>query len=1472
LRDWLYRRRPDILIALLFLILPALFLTPALIGRVLLPTDVLYTFEPWQSFASQLGVTIPHNHLIGDMVIQNLSWKGFARETVWSRDVPLWNPYLFSGVPFLAAGQYQVLYPLGVFFYLLPVPWAYAPYTWLHLALAGLFMYACLRVIRVPRPGATLGGIAFMFCGFLVVSFVWPQILGTAIWLPLCIACVELVIRAAEALTPLPPAPSPLSRSSREGRWGEGVRGIGVNLRRGRLEIAPGSRRQCLRLPGRPPARTEASTPVDAWPQAPEVRLGSLNLTPVGVRGEGRTPPLILYLILGGGAVGMQFLSGHMEISFYILFSMLFYAICRLIALLWTTRSVRRFLTAGAVLGLMVALGFALAAVQIWPFFEAIRENFRAGYVTYDQVVGWALPWKRALSFIMPDFFGNPTHHAYLDVFTWQNVPLTTNARGEPLSFVEWDPANLKNYVEGASYIGILPLLLALVALIWRRDRYTWTFAAYAVFSLLLAFGTPLYAVFFFGIPGADQLHTAFRWIYPWTFSTCALAGIGAGWIAEYRMRNAECRESGERGGTQHATRSTQHAARNTPPHGYRFFAWSVFWAGVAVLAGLLVSRFVLIGPTMALVERVFAGSESLQRAFASPQMFYSYQFCNVLLFGLLLAASGAVLRVALCPIYLPRRLSSWSRSFRRDIPAKASTPESESGIPVWQVAAVVVLVLDLFLFGVGFNTAGDPALLDFTPPAIAFLQQDTDLYRITTFGYQDVLKPNTAMRYRLQDMRGYDTIVLKQYVETWQLMEEPHGLLYSMIHKLVEPKSLTSPILDLLGVRYVLTTQDLSVPGLTEVYRGEVNIYRNEDALPRAFIVPTVQKAASREQALTLLAEPGFDPRRVAVVEGLEQEIETRDRENLPATVVRYAPNEVVISATVSTTATLVLADSYFPGWRAYVDGQETRIYRADGCLRAVAVPAGAHTIRFKYLPDSFRYGLYVSFIGAVLGLLGLGYWAWRRFYRGMQDAGTVQRIAKNSLTPMIAQLFNKGVDIAFAMLMLRILGPVDAGKYAFAVIIFTYFDIFVGFGLNTLIIREVARDKSQGPRFLANALLLRAGLLVLAAPAALLLIGPLAGPMNVTPDTGWAIVLLLVGLIPGSINGALTALFQAHELMEYPAAITVVSNVLRAALGAVALFAGLGILGLAGVSIVINLVTLVILWRLTAAMLFRPRPVADTTQARWMVGESYPLLLNDLLARIFFRVDTLLMKPLLGAGSDLAIGYYTTPYKYLDGLNIVPSTFTLAIFPLFSSYAESARERLNRAYHLALKFLLLIAVPLTVLTVYAARDLILILGGAEYVPGSVTALQVLIWFLPFSFVNSVTHYVLIAVGQQRFLTLAFIIGATFNVVANLIAIPLYGILGAAAVTILSELVLLMPFYYGIRKHVGPVPWLRLFWRPVVATTIMGIALFPLREQSFLVTVPAGLAIYAIILVVLRTFTAEDRGVVRQLVSRGRG
>ena len=90
--------------ALGFLVLlPALFLAPALFTeRVLLPLDILFLYPPWQSYASQFGITLPHNHLIADTILQNVSWKALAARGYGEGQAPLWNPEILAGQPFLA--------------------------------------------------------------------------------------------------------------------------------------------------------------------------------------------------------------------------------------------------------------------------------------------------------------------------------------------------------------------------------------------------------------------------------------------------------------------------------------------------------------------------------------------------------------------------------------------------------------------------------------------------------------------------------------------------------------------------------------------------------------------------------------------------------------------------------------------------------------------------------------------------------------------------------------------------------------------------------------------------------------------------------------------------------------------------------------------------------------------------------------------------------------------------------------------------------------------------------------------------------------------------------------------------------------------------------------------------------------------------------------------------------------------------
>lgn len=1357
---WLVRRltQPWVRAALVLLGTVLLFFWDVLFGdKVLLPLDNLWLYPPWNAYASQFLAAAPHNHLIGDLVVQNLWWKSLARDAVSSGALPLWNPYLFSGMPFMATGQAAVIYPLGFPFYVLPLMKAYGWFTALHLFLAGMFTYTFMRVLGSRWFGALIAALAFTFCGFVIVSFVWPMVVSTLTWLPLILAFIELIIREFEG---------------------------------------PGTRGQRLG------AASPASSP---------------------------GPRVVLWALLGAAAVGMQFLAGHLEISFYILFTAFFYTACRLAIVLWQTRRWRSTIAAGLVLVAVIGLGAGLAAVQLIPFAEVISANSRAGMVTYQDVIGWALPKERILSFVMPDFFGNPSQHSYFDFVTWRMESAAHVFKGETIPYVaDWDP---KNYVEGCSYLGILPLVLAVVALLFRRNRYVLIFAAFAVWSLLLAFGTPLYRIFFYGVPGFDQLHTPFRWIFPYTISVAVLAGWGADWLAD-RWR--------------------------TGPAGRAFDVV----AGLVLAAGAGSLLFVGFGALNAgrlvdIADRMVAGSERLQRAFADGQAFLSFELGNALALAVFLFGSGLVLWLARC---------------RGD---SRIAPTGVGGLPLWQILAVVVLVADLWFFGYDFNSRTDPRVLSFTPPSIEELNKDGDLYRVVSYGYQDVLPPATGMLFGLQDVRGYDTVILKQYVDYWSLMEDPHGLLYSRIHKLVEPSSLSSRFLDLLNVKYVLTTENIGLPDYTEVYRGEINVYRNDDCLPRAFVVPRGKLVSNGAEALAEMRRPGFDPASVVVLESTSQDepaapavADSTAVATAPsARITSYQANEVHVSVQSPTAGYLVLADSYFPGWQAAINGQSAQLYKADHNFRAVAIAPGESEVVFRYNPFSFKLGGFFSLISGLAMLLGFIYLVGRRLASGLEGAGTVGRVAKNSLTPMATSFLNKGIDLAFAMLYLRLLGPIDAGKFAFAITVYVYFEILTNFGLNTLVMREVAKDKSRANQYLSNTAILRLLLVLVSAPVILGVVLVYRNFFALSWDTALAIALFGVALVPGNISAALSSLFYAHEKMEYPAIITVVSTLLKVVIGTGILLAGYGVVGLAGTSVVVNVITAAIFAYLVYTRLLRPRLEFDPSLSRGILGTSFPLMLNHFLATVFFRVDVLLLQPMRG---DATLGYYTTAYKFIDGLNIIPSTFTFAIFPVLSRYAESAQEALLKAYTMSLRFLIIVSLPIAVGTAVLAEPIILLFGGEQYLPHSAIALQLLIWFLPFSYINSVTQYVLIAVNQQRFITYGFVIAATFNIAANLVMISLYSYVGAAIVTILSEIVLLVPFLYCVRRHVGHISLPSLMLRPVVAAALMGAVIWQVRALNPFLVIAVGAVVYAVALLALRTFEEEDRQVFRRLLARG--
>src|SRR5262249_1420782 len=150
--------------------------------------------------------------------------------------------------------------------------------------------------------------------------------------------------------------------------------------------------------------------------------------------------------------------------------------------------------------------------------------------------------------------------------------------------------------------------------------------------------------------------------------------------------------------------------------------------------------------------------------------------------------------------------------------------------------------------------------------------------------------------------------------------------------------------------------------------------------------------------------------------------------------------------------------------------------------------------------------------------------------------------------------------------------------GIYTYAGVIFVWFDIFTNFGLNLFLTREVARDRSRAGRVLFNTSALR---LILALVGVPLLLGFLSVRQSqvdrpLTAEALMAIGLLYIGLLPNSLSNGLSALYYAFEKAEIPAAVATVATICKAMFGLAALIMGFGVVGLAGVSILTNCVTL--------------------------------------------------------------------------------------------------------------------------------------------------------------------------------------------------------------------------------------------------------------------------------------------------------
>jgi hypothetical protein len=220
-----------------------------------------------------------------------------------------------------------------------------------------------------------------------------------------------------------------------------------------------------------------------------------------------------------------------------------------------------------------------------------------------------------------------------------------------------------------------------------------------------------------------------------------------------------------------------------------------------------------------------------------------------------------------------------------------------------------------------------------------------------TALALQNLL-PNTGILDGFQYMQEIDALGRDRYAQFLRFANE-----------LVFDRQLR--LLRAFNIGYIVSFRELRAGGIHLTGRFPQYyswLYKLDGSVPRAYVVNKATAAANGPAVLSLLSDGKFDPAQEVVLEG-EGSIAPHRPLRASAKITRYEDSLVLVDVTSNDDGILVLADSYYPGWRAYVDGKQTEILRANYFLRGVLVQPGAHVVEFRYEPRSFKIGLLVSF-----------------------------------------------------------------------------------------------------------------------------------------------------------------------------------------------------------------------------------------------------------------------------------------------------------------------------------------------------------------------------------------------------------------------------------------------------------------------------------------------------------------------------
>jgi len=472
--------------------------------------------------------------------------------------------------------------------------------------------------------------------------------------------------------------------------------------------------------------------------------------------------------------------------------------------------------------------------------------------------------------------------------------------------------------------------------------------------------------------------------------------------------------------------------------------------------------------------------------------------------------------------------------------------------------------------------------------------------------------------------------------------------------------------------------------------------------------------------------------------------------------------------------------------------------------------------------------------------------------------------RVIRGTLSNVVAKIVSSLVTSISVVFLARWLGPRAYGFIPLTFSVVAIFTIFADFGLASSTSRFIAQlqacDSAQVRGALRESFLLKLALSVAFSLLALSL-AQLGGNIMKSPELVPLLQIASLSILWGSLLIYNFRVFQAFLRADLVAVSLVVQSSLTLCLSLLFVSLGWGVTGaLWGMVLTQGVVCLA--GMAVLGKYLRGRSVAWGSYIVPLITYAVPLMIISSSSYIYYQTGLLL----LGYFSDSTqVAYFSVPMRIAELIRFPAESFAVAIAPVFALYLEKQREQMPSLYARSLKYLLATFVPIAVGGGFLAGPTVLLFFGSGYRP----SIPILIWLTPFflfSAVGTVFGYVMDFVGEARFRATAFVLSAVLYCVLNLLIIPRWGGVGAAASMVFSyfgyALVTLMMAARLCRARLTSLTSVSA--KVLLASGLLALVLHSLRsaETTWIGLgggVLLGAVVYVLALIALRAFPLSE-------------